>query len=94
MIKRVKLFKSKILSPDKEKENITLINMEIVVDTIKAITIGLTPSRDPFTYLFVINLFMTIAMMIMMINEGKTTPSVEHIAPNIPPTLLPIKVEI
>ena len=95
-MRSVKLLISKEYSPLREVplNNITLINMNNAVVNIKDKTIGLTPFNAPLTYLLVMNLFIIIATMIIMIKEGSITPRVAHIAPNTPPTLLPMNVEI
>lgn len=66
----------------------------MAVLAINATMTGLTPFNPPWTNLFFKNLEITIATRIMMINDGRTTPKVAHIAPKMPPVCEPTNVDI
>ena len=63
---------------------ITCINIVIAVPNIKPITTGLIPSIKAFTPANLSSPFITDAIINIIIKDGKTTPSVAHIAPKIP----------
>lgn len=88
-------FQSKTkLSPTDFIDVITDSNRVIPVPIISPTTTGLTPPRKAFTPANFISPLTKEAITSIMINDGKTTPSVARTAPQKPPTLEPIKVAI
>ena len=76
------------------EKSMIFVNKTIVVEAINAKTTGLTPFNEPCTKRFFKNLESIRATRIMMMNEGKMTPNVEHTAPKAPAVCEPTKVEI
>ena len=83
---RLKLKSVDLYVNELPKDKTILIKKNKAVDKIKEITTGLTPFNPPCTKRFLRILLIIIATNKMMIKEGKITPIVAHIEPNIPPT--------